>query len=266
MWAYVELRISSGGDARYDLNAVMIAGVEVPVRKRRQDNGIRACRVDIARLHLGRNRLQARIMSMAPLPRALKDPRARLKYDTGHTWIHLQSADLVAIGATGFAVGFLGRPATLRLPRESSSLGLREVAWTLVSARGRRLRQVTAIPGKVVAVNADLLRDPGLLQRSPCDRAWILCIKPSDTSASMRGLLSYESYLTLLDRSRSILSAHLDAGCSVALGRDVWPTAFGDRISATDWKVLRSRLFLEDVRVGQWQSSQLRAGNSAPLV
>jgi glycine cleavage system H protein len=192
--------------------------------------------------------------------RALRGPQTHLRYHPGHTWIHLQSADLVVVGATDFAVSFLGTPATISLPTEPRSLMQGDVAWTLVSANGRRLRQVTPVPGKVVAVNTDLLRDPGLLQQSPYDRAWILCIKPRDTSASMRDLLSYEAYLRNLDRVRSTLSAHLDPVVRLAWQNGAWRTAFGDRLSVTEWKAWRNELFPVSVLDRQLESSHLRVG------
>lgn len=159
--------------------------------------------------------------------------------------------NLVSVGATDFAVDFLGTAGTIIIAGESCSLQQADTAWTLVSRKGRRLRQVTPVPGKIVAVNTDLLTDPGLLEQSPYDKGWIMCVKSHQMSASMRDLLSCEEYLIWLSRAVDDVSACLDPAGVDTLQKDVWPAAFGDHLSDTDWKELCDRLLPDTVSAEQ---------------
>ena len=119
-------------------------------------------------------------------------PRAAILLQPGLTWVRIHNDDLVSIGTTDFVADVLGELMTVALPRESRSLNRGEVAWALVSKTGRKLEQVMPIDGTVLAVNRDLIRDPGILQRSPYLAGWIMRVQPRSIRSAVRNVRSGE--------------------------------------------------------------------------
>jgi glycine cleavage system H protein len=167
-----------------------------------------------------------------------------LFFHPGHTWVRVAPEGQVAVGVSEFASNFVGRLKDVLVPREGQRLRQGETAWTLVSQRGRRLRQVMPVDGTVVAVNAELDGSPMLIQESPYEKGWLLRVKPDRLGESLSNLMHGLAAKTWLDSSRTAMSSRLGAGLGVlALDGGEWVPAFGDLLEDEDWKSLEAELF-----------------------
>lgn len=165
-------------------------------------------------------------------------------FHPGHAWVRVRDDELVSVGATGFASNFPGTVKSIELPAEGSVLEAGEPAWTIVSTRGRRLRQVMPIDGEVVAVNAAVRRSPRLAQSSPYGDGWLLRVRPRNLGRSLRRLLSGADARELMDETLRKLNAQLQPAVgAVAQDGGEWSPAFGDRLDDLQWEVLRAEMF-----------------------
>jgi len=176
---------------------------------------------------------------------------ADLLFHAGHTWVRVHRDNLVSIGATDFASNFAGELATIALPREFRLLHQGEPAWTLVSAKGRRLEQVMPIDGKVLAVNRELIREPNLVQRHPYDSGWILRVRPRDIHRSVLQLLSVAADRLWIEGISARVTALAGPSIGKLLDDANWATAFGDSLNDVDWDTLRHELFPTDAVLGK---------------
>lgn len=188
----------------------------------------------------------ARAHSMAPVTEGAPSslPSSDFLFHPGHTWVFVHDDNLVSVGATRFASNFAGHLASVNVPREGARLRQGDSAWTLVSARDRRLRQTMPIDGKVVAVNQELLEDPDLANDSPYEKGWILRVRPRDLQNSIRNLLTEGAARAWIDATQSKITAQLSPALgAVAQDGGEWSSGFGDRLEDSDWDALRRDLF-----------------------
>lgn len=170
-------------------------------------------------------------------------PPAGIRFHTGHTWVRLVGLDLALLGPTKFAVSFAGSLTDISLPREFSSLRQGETAWTLTTAKGRCLSQISPIGGQVLAVNSDVQEDPGGLQESPYNTGWILCIRSPGIPHHMRNLLSHEPDQLGLERTCKNMNSVLGTALRLPYGDGRWKPLFGDDFNDEEWETLRQGLF-----------------------
>lgn len=194
----------------------------------------------------------ARAHSMIPIAEGVPPtlPLPNFLFHPGHTWVYVHDDNLVSVGATEFASNFAGHLASVNVPREGARLRQGESAWTLVSARDRRLKQTMPIDGKVVAVNRELLEDPDLANNSPYEKGWILRVRPRDLQSSIRNLLTEAAARAWIDATQAKITAQLSPALgAVAQDGGEWSSGFGDRLEDTDWETLRRDLFPSTVAV-----------------
>ncbi len=162
----------------------------------------------------------------------------------GHVWVRLDSDGVATVGPSDFASHFAGARSGIETPEEGARLRQGEPAWTLVSGRNRRLTQVMPIDGEILAVNRNREAvDGGDAGRArPSD--WILKIRPSRLTESIRNLIGGP----LADAWQEVSGMRLNAVLAPALGRVAndggnWLENFGDLLSEGDWHALRRDLF-----------------------
>ena len=180
------------------------------------------------------------ISALAPVPQA----ESTLYIHPGHVWVSLAPDGLAVVGASDFAANFAGALSKVELPKEGTRLRQGEPAWTLVSARNRKLTQVMPVDGEVVAVNREVLRDLGLIHRAPLRDGWLLKVRPTRLAESLRGLFTG----ALADTWKEVAGLRLNAMLAPALGRvaqdgGVWMAQFGDMLDDSIWLSMREDLF-----------------------
>jgi glycine cleavage system H protein len=104
-----------------------------------------------------------------------------------HVWARPEPDGLVTVGMTDVAQNMAGKIIVVTPKAPGRSLVKGKSAGTLESGKW-----VGAVPspvsGEIVAVNAELKRNPGLVNQDPYGAGWIIRLKPSDWEGEKRDL------------------------------------------------------------------------------
>lgn len=102
----------------------------------------------------------------------------------GHCWASLAPDGTATVGIDDFARKLLGRVDGFELPEIGTSVKAGQELFGL--KQGERLAQFRApLSGKVVRVNRELRRDPGMFGDFPYGRNWICAIEGEDLDAEL---------------------------------------------------------------------------------
>jgi glycine cleavage system H lipoate-binding protein len=104
--------------------------------------------------------------------------RPGFRYAAGHTWVEREAAR-VKVGIDGVAQEILPWALSVELPRPGQELAEGEVA-AVISCGSDEARIAAPIAGRVVAVNAEVERDPSLVKEDGYGRGWLFALEPSD--------------------------------------------------------------------------------------
>jgi glycine cleavage system H lipoate-binding protein len=164
--------------------------------------------------------------------------RPGVRYAAGHTWVE-REANRVKVGVDGVVQEILPWALAVELPRPGQLLAEGEVA-AVISCGNDVARIAAPIAGRVVAVNAEVERDPSLVKEDGYGRGWLFAIDPVDArwSTLPSGDLAREWMMQESDRLDRFLETRLGfAGMAARTGPapQVLPTS--------DWRDL-TRSFL----------------------
>ena len=160
-----------------------------------------------------------------------------LYYHRGHTWARPEG-DTVVVGLDDFARRLIGGVRSVRLPVVGDWLRQGDVAFG-VRENGRAADLVAPVEGEVVAVNADLSRQPSLCADDPFGRGWILKVRSSSLAANLRNLLSGSLARRWMEDSREALDLRLMALSGSVLQDGGEPVGdFAKHVPAEDWRRL----------------------------
>ena len=121
--------------------------------------------------------------ALGPLARGLRRAghvlyRPGVRYAAGHTWIEREGRR-VKVGIDGVAQEILPWAVSVQLPRPGDELAEGDVV--AVISCGRDEAHITApLAGRVVAVNAEVERDPSLVKDDGYGRGWLFAVEPAD--------------------------------------------------------------------------------------
>ncbi|MBU3571980.1 glycine cleavage system protein GcvH [Priestia aryabhattai] len=114
-----------------------------------------------------------------------------LRYSEEHEWVKTEG-DVVRVGITHFAQAELGDIVFVELPEVGATVEADEPFGSVESVK--TVSELYApISGEVVAVNDNLSDSPELVNESPYEEAWMITIKPSDSS-QVDNLMTAEQY------------------------------------------------------------------------
>jgi glycine cleavage system H protein len=118
-------------------------------------------------------------------------PNDRTYLET-HEW-HKLEGDVVTIGITKFAADELTDITYVALPKVGQQItaGSR---WGEIESVKATADLYSGVSGTVVAVNEELVSNPGLVNSDPYDKGWMIKVKPTDPQ-QVQSLLSAEQYL-----------------------------------------------------------------------
>ncbi|GEJ58236.1 glycine cleavage system protein H [Anaeromyxobacter diazotrophicus] len=121
---------------------------------------------------------------LAPAARGLRRAghvlyRPGVRYAAGHTWIEREPGR-VKVGIDGVVQEILPWALSVELPRPGQRLFEGEVAAT-ISCGHEEARIAAPVAGRVVAVNAEVERDPSLVKEDGYGRGWLFAMEPLDT-------------------------------------------------------------------------------------
>lgn len=162
---------------------------------------------------LGAARLLRHLRSLARGLRRIRGvlykPGAR--YAAGHTWVERDGARL-KVGLDGVAQELLPWALAVELPRPGALLREGEVA-AVVSCGGVEARIAAPVTGAVVAVNAEVAREPSLVKEDGFGRGWLFAVEPVDArwSTLPAGDIAREWIERESERLQRFLEARLGA-------------------------------------------------------
>lgn len=119
-----------------------------------------------------------------------------LKYSESHVWVR-QEGNVAILGITSYAQEQLGEVVYLELPQTDDELAAGDRMGSVESVKSIS-DLYSPVSGKVVAVNEELLDEPGKINADPYEAGWLVKIEMS-TPADVDALLSAADYQAKLD-------------------------------------------------------------------
>ena len=113
------------------------------------------------------------------------------RYTEDHEWVRIEDG-LAVVGITDHAQEQLGDVVFVELPEPGSALARGAEAAVVESVKAAS-EVYAPVSGEVVAVNAALGDDPGLVNRAPDGEGWFFTIRMSDP-AELDGLMDAAAY------------------------------------------------------------------------
>mmetsp|Transcript_29590 Transcript_29590/g.96360 ORF Transcript_29590/g.96360 Transcript_29590/m.96360 type:complete len:165 (+) Transcript_29590:26-520(+) len=113
------------------------------------------------------------------------------KYLKSHEYAVLEG-DVATVGITDHAQSELGDVVYVELPEVGSTVTAQETFGVVESVKAAS-DVYSPISGEVVAINEDLVENPGKVNESPYEEGWFIKVKPS-APAEMDSLLDAAAY------------------------------------------------------------------------
>lgn len=103
----------------------------------------------------------------------------------GHSWIELLSSGNARMGIDDFVQKLVGKIDGVRVAPVQSQISKGDPLFT-ISREGRTLSIPSPLSGKIMEVNAELLRQPAALNTDPYVSGWGVIIEPSSLANELR--------------------------------------------------------------------------------
>ena len=167
-----------------------------------------------------------------------------LHYHRGHVWARVLGPDTAVVGIDDFARRLLGRAEGVELPSVGSLLR-QGATGARVDVAERYAEVVSPVDGEVLAVNAELAREPSLVSDDPYGRGWLYRIRSTNLAANLRNLLNGSLAKRWMEDSREQLDRRLMAlsGSVLADGGDP-AHDYGEHVELAEWQALVERFLL----------------------
>lgn len=104
-----------------------------------------------------------------------------MKYTKEHEWLRVDG-DLVVVGITEHAAAALGDVVFVELPEIETMVATGDEVVVIESVKAAS-DILAPVEGEIVAVNAKLADNPGLVNEDPLGDAWFFKMKVDDLSA-----------------------------------------------------------------------------------
>jgi glycine cleavage system H protein len=119
-----------------------------------------------------------------------------LKYNPEHTWLKIEGADLGRVGITRFAQEQLKEVVFVDLPEPGTAVTHMEPFGTIESVKATN-DLFSPVTGTVVDVNTALKDEPGLVNRDPYGKGWMITVRLSNP-LELNRLTSASDYQALV--------------------------------------------------------------------
>jgi glycine cleavage system H lipoate-binding protein len=165
-------------------------------------------------------------------------------FHRGHAWALPQGEGVFAVGVDDFTGKLLGRPDALKLPVAGQTVEAGSKGWAM-EIDGSLLGMLSPVTGRVLDVNPDALRDPGLVADDPYGRGWLLKVKVPKDDTTVKNLLPAALARTGTDEAadRLLRAASPELGTVLQDG-GVPVLGIAREVSPDGWKRLASELLL----------------------
>jgi glycine cleavage system H protein len=170
-------------------------------------------------------------------------------YHPGHAWAQNAGRGLAVVGLDEVGSKVIGRIDAIRLPGLGEEVRQGEPAWGLTH-KSRTVNMVSPVTGKVVEINEELERDPGLINRFPYTSGWVFKAEMRRVKEDLNNLFSGALAKRFMELSKSWISdAFFPSSVLYAItyqdGGEL-VEGIGDRLDDGEWEKLRKEIFLSD--------------------
>jgi len=143
-----------------------------------------------------------------------------------------------------FAQQLVGDPTAVELPGAGQRLEQGELGWK-VRVGPRSVRMLSPVDGIVQETNAEVARDPGIVNRDPYELGWLMKVKVNDDAQPARNLISGGLVGDWLDRAAESLRSVWTREVGLALPDGGAPVhGFGRALSEDRWDEVAEELLL----------------------
>jgi glycine cleavage system H protein len=115
-----------------------------------------------------------------------------IRFSKEHEWLVLNERGIATMGISDFAQRQLGDIVSVELPTVGSAFSQMQ-PMAIVDSVKASSDIYSAVSGKVVQVNEDLIEKPELINQSPYNLGWIVKIKLSNPQ-ELKQLMTKEEY------------------------------------------------------------------------
>ncbi len=119
-----------------------------------------------------------------------------MKYTEDHEWLRVDG-DLVVVGITEHASEQLGDVVFVELPEAETQVAKGDDICVIESVKAAS-DIVAPLDGEIVAVNDDLVDNPGLVNEDPTGSAWFFKMKVDDMS-QLDAFMDEDAYKDMID-------------------------------------------------------------------
>ena len=119
-----------------------------------------------------------------------------LKYTQEHEWVRVEEDGTVVIGITDYAQASLGDITFVELPETDESFETGDTFGVVESVK-EASDLFMPLAGKVIETNEALMESPESVNSDPYGEAWLIRIKPDDTSG-LGALMDPASYADIV--------------------------------------------------------------------
>ena len=119
-----------------------------------------------------------------------------LKYTQEHEWVRVEEDGTVVIGVTDYAQSSLGDITFVELPETDESFESGDTFGVVESVKAASDLYMP-LAGKVIETNETLMDSPESVNSDPYGEAWLIRIKPDDTSG-LGALMDAASYADIV--------------------------------------------------------------------
>lgn len=120
-----------------------------------------------------------------------------LYYTPDHTWMRVRRDGPVELGIDDFAQRMAGRILRIRLAKPEKQVEQFRAAGTWETSKW--VGKISSpVSGRVVAVNEEVVKNPGLVNEDPYGKGWLLTMEPSNLEEELNKLITGDAAIEWL--------------------------------------------------------------------
>ncbi len=127
-------------------------------------------------------------------------------FHPGHTWVLKEDGENARVGVDSFATNLIGKIDLIETLGSSRWVRQGQKLVTLISG-DQSFDLVSPVEGVVMALNKEVIQDPGLIARDPYQNGWIAMVKAPDLTLNKKNLVQGGMVAPWLQNSVTRLNA-----------------------------------------------------------
>ena len=166
-------------------------------------------------------------------------------FHPGHSWVRVESDEIITVGMDDFAAKLLGSVDSISLPPAGSRVKQGCLGWAL-KADSRPIHMLSPIDGEVVAINDAVVHSPSVAFEDPYGKGWLLKVKNGNPTPNLKNMIPTGMVERWFESIRETLAGRQLALAEAALLQDGGEPVAGiaKAIEPDRWDDLARELFL----------------------